>query len=58
MPRWDDRLAKLRDQSKTRPVLSTGHPVVTKHPESGKPVLFVNRSFTSHIEGIPRGKVE
>ena len=29
------------------------HPVVTKHPESGKPVLFVNRSFTSHIEGIP-----
>ncbi len=29
------------------------HPLVVQHPESGKPVLFVNRSFTSHIEGLP-----
>ena len=29
------------------------HPIVIEHPESGKPALFVNRSFTSHIEGIP-----
>ena len=29
------------------------HPVVIKHPESGKPVLYVNRSFTSHIENMP-----
>ena len=30
------------------------HPVITKHPESGKPILFVNGSFTSHIKGFER----
>ena len=30
------------------------YPVVVAHPETKRPVLFVNHSFTSHIEGIPR----
>lgn len=30
------------------------HPVIVRHPDSGLPVLFVNPSFTSHIEGLPR----
>ena len=30
------------------------HPVITKHPESGKPILFVNGSFTSHLIGFER----
>ncbi|GJL67298.1 MAG: taurine dioxygenase [Nitrospirales bacterium] len=30
------------------------HPVITKHPVSGEPILFVNGSFTSHIEGLAR----
>ncbi len=30
------------------------HPVVVKHPETNKPLLFVNPSFTSHIEDMPR----
>jgi taurine dioxygenase len=28
------------------------HPIVTTHPETGKQVLFVNSSFTSHIKGM------
>ena len=30
------------------------HPVITRHPESGRPVLFVNRGFTSHLCGMSR----
>jgi taurine dioxygenase len=30
------------------------HPLVPRHPENGRPYLFANGSFTSHIEGIPR----
>jgi taurine dioxygenase len=27
------------------------HPVVLRHPESGKKILFVNAAFTTHIDG-------
>jgi taurine dioxygenase len=29
------------------------HPVVRRHPESGKEVLFVNETFTRCIDGVP-----
>ncbi len=31
---------------------SASHPVIVCHPETKTPVLFVNESFTSHIEGV------
>ena len=32
------------------------HPVIIRHPESGRPVLFVNRGFTSHFCELSRSE--
>lgn len=32
------------------------HPVVVRHPDSGRKLLFVNREFTSHINELPAGE--
>ena len=32
------------------------HPVVIRHPESGRKALFVNREFTSHINEVSAGE--
>lgn len=32
----------------------TSHPMVIAHPDNGKPLLWVNRGFTTQIEGVSR----
>jgi alpha-ketoglutarate-dependent taurine dioxygenase len=47
-----DDAARLRaDASKVPPVI---HPVVRIHPTTGRPSLFVNPGFTSHVVGMSR----
>ena len=46
-PLYNDASALKNALQKT-----TTHPVVIKHPTSGKTVLFVNPAFTTHFEGM------
>jgi taurine dioxygenase len=34
------------------------HPIVTRHAETGRPVLYVNRQMTHHIEGMAPNESE
>lgn len=47
--RYSDR--GVNDAGKVYP--SATHPVIRAHPETGKPSLFVNRTFTTRIESLP-----
>jgi alpha-ketoglutarate-dependent taurine dioxygenase len=47
----DDAMA-MYEQSKTVPPVV--HPMVRVHPATGRPSLFVNPGFTSHIAGFSR----
>jgi len=43
----DDKMVEMRAQYPT-----VEHPVVHHHPETGRPLLYVNRFFVSHLAGI------
>ena len=41
------------DKKNTDPELVVTHPLVVRHPENDRAVLFVNPNFTSHINDVP-----
>ncbi|MFM7263680.1 MAG: TauD/TfdA dioxygenase family protein [Acidimicrobiales bacterium] len=47
-----DDARKLHDDARNVPAVV--HPVVRVHPSTGRPALFVNPGFTSHIVGMSR----
>ncbi len=53
---WRNYLAGLGEDvlvNAIRQFKPVSHPVVLTHPESGKQALFVNETFTRHLNGVP-----
>ncbi len=54
-PRGDVR---FRASQMTPGARSAKHPVVWSHPDTGEPILYVNRLMTDRIEGLPEQQSE
>lgn len=48
--------AQLRTEAPDSAAPHFVHPVVVRHPETGAPILYVNRLMTHHIVGLPRAE--
>ena len=45
------RSSKVRQDEDWRPTVAV-HPVVRRHPETGRACLFVNKAYTQHFDGM------
>jgi taurine dioxygenase len=51
----DDRIGVLRRKGKTEGNRHR-HPVCMNHPSTGRPVVYLNAAFTTHIEGLSKSE--
>ncbi|MFP6744249.1 MAG: TauD/TfdA family dioxygenase, partial [Alphaproteobacteria bacterium] len=52
-PSQEDRAFEATGLERTKvEIVETAHPVVRRHPETGRRSLYVNRAFTSQFEGM------
>ena len=52
-PNYRDRAGKVGVDVSHRTYPRASHPVIRTHPESGRKAIFVNASFTTHIDDVP-----
>ena len=52
-PNYRDRAKGAGVDMSTKVYPAHSHPIVRTHPETGRKALFVNATFTTHIDDIP-----
>ncbi|MBT6276455.1 MAG: taurine dioxygenase [Chromatiales bacterium] len=57
-PNYSDRANKAGVDVSQRKYPRNSHPVIRTHPETGRKTIYVNKTFTTHIDDVPEAEGE